>query len=60
MGPSETFPIELKTRQHEWLAEMAKKFDLPDASKALRCLINYAQEKDEEAIIFDEIRCDDC
>lgn len=60
MGPNETYSIELKPRQHEWLTAMAKKFDLPDASKALRCLINYAQEQNDEATIFDEIRCDDC
>jgi hypothetical protein len=54
-------PIELKQRQFDYLTEMAKKYDLPDESKAVRCLINYAIEQAErQDEIFGEIRCLHC
>ena len=60
-GINENYTFELKERQHAYLEEMMKKHDLPDVSKALRCLINYAVEKSEdEDSIFSEIRCQDC
>ena len=41
--------------------ESAKKHNLPDRSKALRCLITFAMEQTEqEASIFTEIRCTSC
>ena len=61
MGASHEFQITLKDRQHAYLSEMAKKYRLDDESKALRCLINYAMEKqDAEGDIYQEIRCQDC
>ena len=52
---------ELKQQQIEFLEEMAKKHGLPDASKALRCLITYAMEqRDREPSIFQTVRCTDC
>ena len=58
---SEEYAVELKQRQVDYLAEMAAKHDLPDRSKALRCLVNFAMAKPEqESDIFDEIRCTDC
>ena len=40
---------------------MAQQFGLPDAGKAIRCLINYARENpSRHAEIFDEVRCLDC
>jgi hypothetical protein len=45
----------------DYLEEMAKKYSLPDAGKAVRCLINYARENpDKGAEIFDEVRCMGC
>lgn len=53
--------IELKDHQMHYLEEMAKKHDLPDVSKAVRCLINFAVANENlESKIFDEIRCMDC
>ena len=53
--------LELKQGQLEYLEEMAKKYNLPDRSKALRCLVNFAmQETAHEASIFSEIRCVKC
>ena len=53
--------LELKEEQLAYLDEMAKKHNLPDRSKALRCLITFAmQEAGHEASIFTEIRCVNC
>lgn len=53
--------LELKEDQLEYLDSMAKKHNLPDRSKALRCLITFAMlEKEQEASIFTKIRCTNC
>ena len=53
--------IELKPGQIEYLKKMAKKYDLEDESKAVRCLINFAiEESAREKEIFEEVRCLDC
>ncbi len=61
MAENQEYRLELKERQHAYLEAAADRHNLPDASKALRCLINYAIEHpDKEDEIFDEIRCLDC
>lgn len=61
MSASYEYEITLKERQHAYLKEMARKYNLADESKALRCLIDYAiEQKDAEKSIFQEIRCVDC
>jgi metal-responsive CopG/Arc/MetJ family transcriptional regulator len=61
MSVKEEISVQLKLRQLEYLNRMAMKYDLPDKSKALRCLIDYAIEKaDREHDIFGEIRCHEC
>ena len=58
---SQECTVVLKERQLEYLTEMAEKHGLPDASKALRCLINFAMsETGQEEEIFQTIRCMDC
>ena len=53
--------LELKEKQLEYLDAMAKKHNLSDRSKALRCLITFAmQEMEQEDSIFTEIRCVNC
>jgi len=53
--------LELKEEHLEYVDAMAKKYNLPDRSKALRCLITFAmQETEREASIFNEIRCVSC
>lgn len=55
------FTVELDRVQYAFLEEMAKKYDLPDASKALRCLVNYAREETARRDdIFAQVRCLDC
>ena len=52
----------IETDQAEWLAEQAVKFGLPDDSKALRVLINYALEEVDADLIFasENTRCRYC
>ena len=50
----------IQTQQKEWLDEMASKHSLPDTSKALRILIDYAIEEGTETDIFDYVRCRYC
>lgn len=62
MADHKQYTLELKEAQFQYLTRMAKKHDLPDEGKALRCLINFAIEQKEgvERDIFEEIRCFDC
>ena len=53
--------FELKQKQLDYLQDMAEKHQLPDVSKALRCLITYAMEEaGQESTIYDEVRCTNC
>lgn len=53
--------LELKQSQIDYLDQMMQKHSLPDRSKALRCLINFAiNESQNEASIFTQTRCDHC
>jgi hypothetical protein len=54
-------PIDLDSTMVDFLEDAAKKYDLPDMGKAIRCLINYARENPgKQDDIFDEIRCVGC
>ena len=54
-------PIELDSEMVAYLEDVAKKYDLPDIGKAVRCLVNYARENDAKRDeIFNEIRCTGC
>jgi hypothetical protein len=55
------YPIELESEKMQFLEEMAAKYALADAGKAVRCLINYARENpDKHTDIFQDVRCTDC
>lgn len=43
-----------------FLEEMADAYDLPNASKALRVLLDYAMEDGDQEEIFSKIRCLRC
>lgn len=61
MAENASTTLELKEDQLKYLDEMAKKHNLPDRSKALRCLITFAmREPEHEASIFTQIRCANC
>lgn len=58
---SKEVPITLKTRQIEFLEQTVAQQNLPDVSKAIRCLIDFAATNPEELDrIFGEVRCLDC
>ena len=53
--------LEIKSDQVEYLQTMATKYALPDAGKAIRCLIDHARsEPDQERKIFEVVRCLGC
>ncbi len=55
-----TESFELYADQIDWLKRMVEAYDLSDASKALRCLINHAREDADPAEVFETIRCSHC
>ena len=52
--------LELEEDQLEWLLDMAAQHGLPDASKALRVVIDHAMYDADEDRIFMERRCRRC
>ncbi len=46
--------------QQEWLAKMQEEFGLPDESKTLRVLIEFARTAADPDVIFNDIRCNKC
>ena len=55
------YSLELEKDMMAFMEQMTTKYDLPDVSKAMRCLINYAREAEEARDdIFAEIRCWTC
>lgn len=55
-----TVSLEIEEDQSNWLENMAKQYDLPHASKALRVLLDYAIEEADEKEIFGKVRCLRC
>ena len=52
---------EIQKKKIEKLEQIVNKYDLPDQSKALRCLLDYAEEKESEwDDMFATIRCNKC
>ena len=56
-----TYSIELEKDMMWFLEQMMTQSSLPDVSKAMRCLVNYARYVDTARDdIFAEIRCNTC
>ena len=56
-----TYSIELEKDMMEFMERMMAAYDLPDVSKAMRCLVNYARDTaGVQDNIFSEIRCFNC
>lgn len=53
-------PLEIESDQLEWLKAMAETYSLPDASKALRVVLDHAIQDADEEQIFMSIRCRRC
>ena len=50
-----------RNKSHNVVDQIVEKYDLPDKSKALRCLFDYVEEKDSEwDEMFATIRCNRC
>jgi hypothetical protein len=55
------YSVELEKDMMQFMEQMTAKYQLPDVSKAIRCLINYARDVEEARDdIFAEIRCLNC
>ena len=52
--------FEIYDEANEMLESIAEKYDLPDASKAIRCLLDYAAKDGDWDEIFKVIRCRHC
>ena len=52
--------FELYEDQQEWLTKMQKQFGLPNESKTLRVLIEFARAEADPDVIFNNIRCTKC
>ncbi len=56
-----TYSIELEKDMMSFLEQMTAQYNLPDVSKTVRCLVNYAIVVEEARDdIFAEIRCLTC
>ena len=56
-----TYPIELEKDMMAFMEQMTAKYELPDVSKAMRCLVNYVREvENARDDVFSEVRCLSC
>lgn len=55
------YTVELEKDMMAFMEQMTAQYNLPDVSKAMRCLINYAREIEEARDdVFAAIRCLNC
>ena len=53
--------FEINADADKLLEQITDKYDLPDKSKALRCLLDYVEEKESEwDEMFATVRCNRC
>mgnify|MGYP001369525158 FL=1 len=53
--------FEIYSDTDKMLEEITNKYELPDKSKALRCLLDYVEEKEDTwDEIFATVRCNRC
>jgi hypothetical protein len=52
--------FEIYDEANDMLKVIAKQYDLPDTSKAIRCLLDYAAKDGDWDEIFKVIRCRHC
>ncbi len=52
--------FEIESDQRDWLTEMATQYQLPDAAKALRIVLDHAMLDLEADELFMSIRCRRC
>ena len=61
MSEKKEISFEIYSNSDEMLEQIVSKYDLSDKSKALRCLMDYVEEKESEwDEMFATIRCNRC
>jgi hypothetical protein len=61
MSEKKEISFEIYSDSEEMLKQIVDKYDLPDKSKALRCLMDYVEEKESDwDEMFATIRCNRC
>ena len=61
MSEKKNVSFEIYSDSKEMLEQIVDKYDLPDHSKAIRCLLDYIEEKESDwDDMFATIRCNRC
>ena len=61
MSEKKEISFEIYSDSEKMLEQIVDKYDLPDTSKVLRCLMDYVEEKESEwDEMFATIRCNRC
>jgi ribonuclease HI len=61
MSEKKDVSFEIYSDSEKMLEQITDKYDLPDKSKALRCLLDYVEEKESDwDDMFATIRCNRC
>ena len=61
MSGKKDVSFEIYSDSEKMLEQIVDKYDLPDQSKALRCLLDYVEEKETDwDDMFATIRCNRC
>ena len=61
MSEKKDVSFEIYSDSEKMLEQITDKYDLPDKSKALRCLLDYAEEKESDwDDMFATVRCNRC
>ena len=61
MSEKKDVSFEIYSDSEEMLEQITDKYDLPDKSKALRCLLDYVEEKESDwDDMFATVRCNKC
>ena len=61
MSEKKNMSFEIYSDSEKMLEQIIDKYDLPDKSKALRCLLDYAENKESDwDDMFATVRCNRC
>jgi ribonuclease HI len=61
MSEKKDVSFEIYSDSEKMLDQITDKYDLPDKSKALRCLLDYVEEKESDwDDMFGTVRCNRC
>ena len=61
MSEKKDVSFEIYSDTEKMLEQITDKYDLPDKSKAIRCLLDYVEEKESDwDDMFATVRCNRC